>query len=33
VKTDKAVFEVVAPETGAILKIFYKDGDGDCRLR
>lgn len=27
VETDKAVFEVVAPETGTILKIFYKEGD------
>jgi pyruvate dehydrogenase E2 component (dihydrolipoamide acetyltransferase) len=27
VETDKAVFEVVAPEEGTILKIFYKEGD------
>lgn len=27
VETDKAVFEVEAPETGTILKIFYKEGD------
>jgi pyruvate dehydrogenase E2 component (dihydrolipoamide acetyltransferase) len=27
VETDKAVFEVVAPETGTILKIFYQEGD------
>ena len=27
VETDKAVFEVVAPEAGTILKIFYKEGD------
>jgi len=27
VETDKAVFEIVAPETGTILKIFYKEGD------
>lgn len=27
VETDKAVFEVVAPETGTILKIFCKEGD------
>jgi len=27
VETDKAVFEVVAPETGTMLKIFYKEGD------
>jgi len=27
VETDKAVFEVVAPETGTILKIFYTEGD------
>ena len=27
VETNKAVFEVVAPETGTILKIFYKEGD------
>jgi len=27
VETDKAVFEVVAPEVGTILKIFYKEGD------
>jgi len=27
VETDKAVFEVVASETGTILKIFYKEGD------
>ncbi len=27
VETDKAVFEVVAPETGTILKIFYNEGD------
>ncbi|MCG2762215.1 MAG: 2-oxo acid dehydrogenase subunit E2 [Candidatus Atribacteria bacterium] len=27
VETDKAVFEVEAPEAGTILKIFYKEGD------
>ncbi len=27
VETDKAVFEVVAPETGTMLNIFYKEGD------
>ena len=27
VETDKAVFEVEAPEAGIILKIFYKEGD------
>ena len=27
VETDKAVFEVVAPEAGTILRIFYKEGD------
>jgi pyruvate dehydrogenase E2 component (dihydrolipoamide acetyltransferase) len=27
VETDKAVFEVVAPEAGTMLKIFYKEGD------
>jgi pyruvate dehydrogenase E2 component (dihydrolipoamide acetyltransferase) len=27
VETDKAVFEVEAPEEGTILKIFYKEGD------
>ncbi|MBC8499657.1 MAG: 2-oxo acid dehydrogenase subunit E2 [Candidatus Atribacteria bacterium] len=27
VETDKAVFEVVAPETGTILKIFFEEGD------
>jgi len=27
VETDKAVFEVVAPEAGTILKIFYNEGD------
>ena len=27
VETDKAVFEVIAPETGTILKVFYKEGD------
>lgn len=27
VETDKAVFEVEAPETGTVLKIFYKEGD------
>jgi len=27
VETDKAVFEIVAPEAGTILKIFYKEGD------
>ncbi len=27
VETDKAVFEVVAPEAGTILKIFYEEGD------
>ena len=27
VETDKAVFEVVAPEAGTILKMFYKEGD------
>jgi pyruvate dehydrogenase E2 component (dihydrolipoamide acetyltransferase) len=26
-ETDKAVFEVEAPEAGTILKIFYKEGD------
>ena len=28
VETNKAVFEVEAPEKGIILKIFYKEGDG-----
>jgi len=27
VETDKAVFEVVAPEAGTLLRIFYKEGD------
>jgi len=27
VETDKAVFEVEAPEAGTILKLFYKEGD------
>lgn len=27
VETDKAVFEVVAPEAGTILRIFYQEGD------
>jgi len=27
VETDKAVFEVEAPEAGTMLKIFYKEGD------
>jgi len=27
VETDKAVFEVEAPEAGTILRIFYKEGD------
>jgi len=27
VETDKAVFEVEAPEAGTIIKIFYKEGD------
>ncbi|HER25120.1 MAG TPA: 2-oxo acid dehydrogenase subunit E2 [Candidatus Atribacteria bacterium] len=27
VETDKAVFEVEAPETGTILRIFYKEGE------
>ena len=27
VETDKAVFEVVSPEVGTMLKIFYQEGD------
>ena len=27
VETDKAVFEVEAPETGTILKVFYQEGE------